>query len=37
MMTEDKTDDTQVQLPQGLYMVIVNFDNTQEAYKIYRK
>jgi hypothetical protein len=24
-------------LPQGLYMVIVNFDNTQEAYKIYRK
>jgi 1,4-alpha-glucan branching enzyme len=24
-------------LPQGLYMVIVNFDNTQESYKIYRK
>ncbi len=24
-------------LPQGLYMIIVNFNNTQEAYKIYRK
>lgn len=24
-------------LPQGLYIVIVNFNNTQEAYKIYRK
>lgn len=24
-------------LPSGLYMVIVNFDETQEAYKIYRK
>ena len=24
-------------LPQGLYMVIVNFDDSQEAYKIYRK
>ena len=24
-------------LPQGLYMVIVSFDKTQEAYKIYRK
>ena len=24
-------------LPQGLYMIIVNFDNTQEAHKIYRK
>ena len=24
-------------LPKGLYMIIVNFDNTQEAYKIYRK
>ncbi len=24
-------------LPQGLYMVIVNFNNTQEAHKIYRK
>ena len=24
-------------LPQGLYMVIINFEDTQEAYKIYRK
>ena len=24
-------------LPQGLYLVIVNFEKTQEAYKIYRK
>ena len=24
-------------LPQGLYMVIVSLDNTQESYKIYRK
>jgi hypothetical protein len=24
-------------LPQGLYMVIINFNNTQEAHKIYRK
>ena len=24
-------------LPSGLYMVIVNFNETQEAYKIYRK
>ena len=24
-------------LPQGLYMVIINLENTQEAYKIYRK
>ena len=24
-------------LPTGLYLIIVNFDNTQEAYKIYRK
>ena len=24
-------------LPQGLYMIIINFDNQQEAYKIYRK
>jgi hypothetical protein len=38
VMTKGNTNSINVSsLPQGLYMIIVSFDNTQEAYKIYRK
>jgi hypothetical protein len=38
MMTENSVNTINISsLPQGLYMVIINFNNTQEAHKIYRK
>ena len=38
MMTENSVNTINISsLPQGVYMVIINFNNTQEAHKIYRK
>jgi hypothetical protein len=38
MMSENNVNSINISsLPQGLYMLIVNLDKTQEAYKIYRK